>query len=277
MIGAVVTGIVVVAVSAMVLSRKMKKKETRQFKPGLVYLHQFPAGGDMPSYSMPCLKLETYLRLADIEYEDCRAMEMGPLGKCPWIELDGEAVPDSDTCIDYLTQRWPDKNLDANVGAADLAVAHLVKRTLEEHLYWSIVYNRWVEQVDLAIKTVLGMSGLTGWFLGKKVIASSIENSLRAHGLGRHPKAELYHRAAKDLKAISVLLGSKKFFGGEKPCATDAACFAFIANAIWGPFTNPQADLIRMEFPNLRDHAERIRDLAWPEWDERHYYRESAD
>lgn len=276
MIGVIATALIVVAVSAMVISRKLKKKEAKQYKPGIVYLHQFPAGGGMPSFSMPCLKLETYLRLADIEYEDCRAMQMGPLGKCPWIEVDGEAVPDSDTCIDYLAQRWPDKNLDANVSAADLAVAHLVKRTLEEHLYWSIVYNRWVEQVDLTIKTVLGMSGFMGWMVGKKVIAASIEASLRAHGLGRHPRTELYHRAAKDLKAISVSLGSKKFFGGEKPCATDAACFAFVANAIWGPFKNPLADVVRTEFTNLQDHAKRVRDLAWPDWDDRQYYRDSA-
>ncbi|KAJ8602456.1 hypothetical protein CTAYLR_001287 [Chrysophaeum taylorii] len=255
-----------VAGGVVLALRKRKNKKRELQKPGVVYLHQFPSARSVPSLSSPCLKLETYLRLANIEYEDVRGMEMSPLGKCPWIELDDVVVPDSDTVIDYLAHKIPDKDLDAHLTTADAAMAHLVKRTLEEHVYWGIVYNRWVEDKDKTISTVIG-KGIVPSFVGK-MIAAGIEKALYGHGLGRHPRTELYHRVAKDLKAASTILGDRPFFGGNAPCAADASVFGTVANILWTPFASPMLDLLKSDLRNLVAHAERIKALAWPDWDD---------
>jgi hypothetical protein len=53
------------------------------------------------------LKLETYLRMAKIDYEyDADPKNtFGPKGKTPWISLNGEHVSDSQLCIEFLEKK----------------------------------------------------------------------------------------------------------------------------------------------------------------------------
>ena len=64
------------------------KEKKRSARPGTVVLHQFPpselcvSGG-----SPPCLKLETFLRMTKIPYENEYGFNFSKKGKMPWIEL----------------------------------------------------------------------------------------------------------------------------------------------------------------------------------------------
>mmetsp|Transcript_4043 Transcript_4043/g.16191 ORF Transcript_4043/g.16191 Transcript_4043/m.16191 type:complete len:166 (+) Transcript_4043:493-990(+) len=153
--------------------------------------------------------------------------------------------------------------------------AHLAKRTLEEHVYWAIVYSRWIEAPDLVGSTLFNDSRVLK-IVAKCVIAPAIKKALHAHGLGRHPRAEIYRRARADLAAVSATLGSSDFFGGAAPCSADATCFAIVANILWSPFASPLRDALRDddEFAPLRAHLDRVLARAWgADWDKRGYRR----
>ncbi|KAL9961713.1 hypothetical protein ACROYT_G030712 [Oculina patagonica] len=93
-------------------------------------------------------------------------------------------------------------------------------------------------------------------------------NDLWSHGIGRHSEQKLYGIGEKDLLAVSEILGHKKFLFGEKPCLADAALFAFIASFTWDCPESPHALLTKSKAKNLDEHAKRMKELYYPDWDE---------
>lgn len=83
----------------------------------MVTLHQFRRAWHIPNPSQFCVKLETYLRMAEIEYRIVETLPLAaPLGKLPYIEHDGRKIADSRIIIGYLQQRFsdgPDQTLTA--------------------------------------------------------------------------------------------------------------------------------------------------------------------
>ncbi len=49
--------------------RRKQEKKRKSYPKNVVILHQFPPSEKCPSASPFCLKLETWLRMADIKYE----------------------------------------------------------------------------------------------------------------------------------------------------------------------------------------------------------------
>lgn len=66
-IGVVVVGVPVYAIFCH--NKKRKSPIKTDFKHGVVYVYQFRRSPVIPSISPFCLKLETWLRIADINYE----------------------------------------------------------------------------------------------------------------------------------------------------------------------------------------------------------------
>ena len=99
-------------------------------------------------------------------------------------------------------------------------------------------------------------------------ITKKIKRDLWGHGMGRHSEQELYGIAQRDLLAVSEILGQKKFLFGDKPCLADAALFAFIAASAWDLPKSPFDELIETKAQNLHTHAQRMKELYYPDWDE---------
>ena len=91
---------------------------------------------------------------------------------------------------------------------------------------------------------------------------------LWGHGIGRHSAQEINGIAERDLLAVSEILGQKKFLFGEKPCLADAALFAFIAAFTWECPESPLGLLTKAKAKNLDEHAKRMKELYYPDWDE---------
>ena len=89
-----------------------------------------------------------------------------------------------------------------------------------------------------------------------------------AHGIGRHSEQEVYEMGERDLLAASEILGHKKFLFGEKSCLADAALFAFIAAIAWDCPESPFALLTKSKAKNLDEHAKRMKELYYLDWDE---------
>ena len=73
--------------------QNLKSKKRRPTYPkDKVILHQFPRGLHAPSASPFALKLETWLRMANVSYINEFSYQMSNKGKVPWITLNNEVV-----------------------------------------------------------------------------------------------------------------------------------------------------------------------------------------
>ncbi len=231
----------------------------------MVRLYQFPIDDwVLPNPSPFCLKLETWLRLADIPYETQPWSPMkAPLGKAPFIDHQGELVPDSSRAIAYLIEAF-DVQLDADLTAEQSARSLLVQRLVEEHLYWALLYSRWVEDSGwAAYNSVVGssMPALARPFLLPR-LRRGVIRSCKAHGLGRHDRAEIIGRACADLDALATVLGDQAFIVGETPHTVDATAYAFLASFIVPDLPHPIRTHARGCDP-LVAYVERVRQRCW--------------
>ncbi|VDK37804.1 unnamed protein product [Gongylonema pulchrum] len=81
-------------------TRARKTPIKDDYKQGVVYLYQFPRAKCIPSQSPFCLKLETWLRMADIQYENvCNWFVRSLEGTLPFVEYNGKEYPDSSLSI----------------------------------------------------------------------------------------------------------------------------------------------------------------------------------
>lgn len=88
----------------------------------MITLFQFPAAFNVPNASPYCLKLETWLRLAGLEYQVKVVSDprKAPKGKLPYVRIEGEAIGDSEIVIRTLGERYGvtlDAGLDARARA----------------------------------------------------------------------------------------------------------------------------------------------------------------
>lgn len=79
-----------------------RNKWTDKSKGKLILHGMFGNSDFLPSVSPFVLKLETFLRFANIPYETDKSDMWGPKGKTPWISLNGHHIGDSQLIIEFL-------------------------------------------------------------------------------------------------------------------------------------------------------------------------------
>lgn len=228
----------------------------------MITLIQFPRGLGLPNPSPFCMKVETYLRMAGLQYE-IRATpdpRQAPKGKLPVLEEDGRQIPDSAFILRHLQSAHPHP-MEDGVRDADRAVAHAFARMLEERFYWAVVYSRWLDDAtwpQLRTRFFRSLPPVLRQLL-PPVVRRQVRRDLRGQGLGRHSQAEIYGLAEDDLRAVSVFLDNKPFFLGEAPTSTDAIVYSFLATAIHATLDTPLRRAGRA-FPNLVAYCDRMRE-----------------
>ena len=111
----------------------------------MIELHQFPGLWGVPSPSPFCVKLETYLKMAALPYSLPKLnMLRAPKGKIPYIVKDGRVLGDSGLIIDDLIKIHGDR-VDGHLSLSEQAQALAFRRLLEEHLYWIMLWDRWLQ------------------------------------------------------------------------------------------------------------------------------------
>ena len=75
--------------------RYKKNQQRKAYPADTVILHQFPVKEGVPSISTPCLKLETWLRLAEIKYQVKKKQFFRPLRKLLfyWFQISRMNIP----------------------------------------------------------------------------------------------------------------------------------------------------------------------------------------
>ncbi len=228
--------------------------------PTVITLYQPPPAWGLPSLSPFCTKVETYLRMVDLPYRTRGGdPRKHPKGKLPWIDDDGRTISDSSDILDHLNARLGDP-LDGALDHSQRALAHLARRTVEEHLYWCLVYARWVDPGGFSFTREAFeklLPPVIGKLLVHQVIRKKIVGALHGQGLGRHARADIYRRGCEDLTAIAVLLGEQPYFLGPNPTSIDASLYA-LTGGIWlHPADNPMKQHMAA-LPNLVAYSERM-------------------
>jgi glutathione S-transferase len=231
----------------------------------MIQFFTLTGGYGLPSLSPFCVKLEVYLRLAEIEYKRRGAdLQKAPRGKVPYIQQGDQLIGDSGLIIERLEASL-ERPLDAGLSEAQRGLGHVIRRTCEEHLYWGIVYSRWVDDAGWAHqhpKIKAFVPAALSWVL-PGVLRSGVKKTLHHHGLGRHDPATLYKLACDDLDALSRLLGEQPFFLGDAPRTADCAAHAMIWHCLASPFDNPLTARVKAH-GNLVDYVERMNQrLDW--------------
>ncbi|XP_030201683.1 failed axon connections homolog [Gadus morhua] len=263
------TGGALLAAAAYLLHELLyiRKEEELDSKDAII-LHQFsrPRTGG-PSLSPFCLKMETYLRMVDLPYQNYFDGKLSPQGKMPWIEYNREQVYGNEFIIDFLEERLG-VGLNKNLSPQEEAVSRAVTKMVEEHFYWTIAYCQWVDNLEETQKmlAVCGpLSDLLQWILSH-LTGGIVQREMYGHGIGRFSEEEVYALMEKDMRTLATLLGDKKYLMGSRPSTVDAAVFSHLAPAMWTlPGTRPE-QLIKGELINLAMYCERIRRRFWPEW-----------
>ncbi|XP_046996883.1 failed axon connections [Schistocerca americana] len=249
------------------------------FEKDVVYLYQFSRTPLIPSLSPYCLKVETWLRLAGIKYEnvDHKMKFRSKKGQLPFVELNGEEIADSTIILKELGQRFG-KDLDAGLTNDQKNVSHAMISMIENHLVWVVAWWRTkypdnvIKGYKVNLQHALGSkipNGILNFFF-KFTFARKGAKKVKAQGIGVHKPEEIIEFGQNDLKVLSDMLADKPFFFGDEPTTLDVVAFSSLAQIyfIEKEVQYSLRDYMQENCANLVGHVNRMKERCFPDWEE---------
>ncbi|MCP9262623.1 hypothetical protein DINM_005986 [Dirofilaria immitis] len=103
----------------------------------------------IPNISPFCLKLETWLRMADIQYENICSWSTRSLeGTVPFLEYNGKEYPDSALAIRDMTVIFSKESMESHLNDEQKATARAFEAMAENSLAIANGYFRFTEHFD---------------------------------------------------------------------------------------------------------------------------------
>jgi len=268
-------GVAAVATPVVIYMRCPRKSPLKKdWQKDMVYVYQFPRTPYIPNISPFCLKLETWLRMASINYEnvDCSMSTRSKEGTLPFVELNGVEHPDSDLAIRDLSRAFKtDEKLNADLNDEQKAAGRAIERMAEYSVLMSYAYIRYTKPQHiqkLLSKEVMGRSLPLFMVLMKPLFPRMIRKRFYQIGIGRHDEVDIEDIGLRDIQYLSKYLGGKKFFLGDKPHQVDATVFSVLAQIVYLPLDTPHKALIQGQCKNLMQWCNLMKTTLWPDWEE---------
>jgi len=208
-------------------------------------------------------KTEVQLKMAGLPYrKERRGPPQGPKGKVPFIEDEGAVVGDSTFIRDHIEAKHG-LDLDAGLTPHQKAIAWMVERVVEDHIYWATVYARWAVPANFD-------KGPASFFTGapdavREEARERMARTLHGQGFGRHSLEEVAGLAERSFAAISEILGDQPYITGGAICGADATLFAGLAAIATPFFDTPVRDAL-LRYPNLVAYVDRMMARFYPEF-----------
>ncbi|CAH1109997.1 unnamed protein product [Psylliodes chrysocephalus] len=252
------------------------------FEKDVVYLYQFSRTPLLPSLSPYCLKVETWLRLAGVKYEnvDHKIKYRSKKGQLPFVEVNGDEIADSAIIIKELSQKFG-QDLDVCLTTEQRNLAHATISMIENHLVWVVLWWR-AKNPDQVLKGykvnlqhALGTripNGILNFFFkfafGRKWFQAT--KKVKAQGMGVHSAEEINEFGQEDLKVLSDMLADKPFFFGDEPTTLDVVVFAHLAQIYFidKEVSYPLRDFMTESCPNLVGLVNRMKERCFSDWDD---------
>lgn len=232
----------------------------------MLKLVTYPAAFGQPSASAFCVKAMCFLKMAGANWEISGTSDprKAPKSKLPLL-LDGETmIPDSEDIRDFLQEKY-NIDFDEGLSASERATSRAIIRMCDEHLYFVLVCERWLNDANWAVIREKFFDMIPSLLRG--MISNRIRKTARAsvygQGIARHSEAERFARADKDIKAIMALLAHKPFLFGDNPTAADASAGPILASLACSPNETMLSKRVNEDAP-LMAYIERVQAAIYP-------------
>ncbi|WP_158754123.1 glutathione S-transferase family protein [Dyella sp. S184] len=229
-------------------------------------LYASRAGFGLPDTSPFVIKTEVQLKMAGLAYDRASTIPpQAPNGKLPFINDHDEVVSDS-TFIRAHIERKYGVDLDEGLDARQRAESWAIERLLEDHLYFAMVWFRWIDPENFAKGPAhfadsapeADRPKLRQDLQARKAV------ELHAQGLGRHTPARIAELGTRSIDALSQRLDDKVCFMGEAPSGVDATAFGVLAGVLTPFFDTPLRQAAEAR-PNLVAYVARMMQRYYPE------------
>jgi glutathione S-transferase len=207
----------------------------------MITLYTFGQYFGLPDPSPFVMKAEMLLKLAKLDYQsNTKGFGKAPKGKLPYLDDNGTVVADSTLIRLHLEQQYS-INFDGGLTPRERGVAWAVEKMLEDHVYWALVYWRWLNDAnfDRGPRKFFDRAPAIIRPIVTRLVRRQVRARLHGHGLGRHTEPEMTALACRAYDALSEILGDNKYLMGAAPCGADATAFAFIAGSLAKIFESP--------------------------------------
>ena len=212
----------------------------------MITLYGFGEGFGLVDASPFVLKIDVYLRIAGLEFErksEIANLRTAPKGKLPYIVEGGKTIADSAFILDYLNSK-PGVSLSSDLSPEQRAQAYLIAKSLDENMYWCLLYSRWIREQTwpLTRATFFGSLPFPMSRFVPFIVRRSVRSAIYKQGLGRHSDSEI---------------GNKSYFFNDKPSVLDVCVFGFLAQFILADIDNEFNDIAR-RYENLASFCRNI-------------------
>jgi glutathione S-transferase len=229
----------------------------------MITFYGFGSAFGLPDPSPFVMKSEVQLKMAAVPYRFERAAPPdAPKGKIPFIKTGARRVGDS-TFIRAYIEKEHGFDFDAGLSGEQRVLAWAIERMLEDHLYFAILYVRWLDDENWEKGPSHFFDGAPeGLAAGAR---ERVRQTLHSHGLGRHRDDEIVALATRSIDALAAHLGDTPYLFGDAPCGADATAFAFTA-AVLTPFFDTPLRKAAARHDNLVAYRDRMMQRYYPEF-----------
>jgi glutathione S-transferase len=232
----------------------------------MLKLITYPAAFGEPSASPFCVKAMCLLQVSGINWTPKYTSDprKTPNGKLPILIDAGVTIADSDAIREHLEKSFK-TDFDKGLTPEQRAISRAIIRMVEEHLYFALVSDRWLDDgnwVHVKKEFFKGIPALMHGFIST-MIRNKTRAQVTAQGMARHSVKEQTARAAKDIAAIKTLLGDKLFLFGDAPTAADMSVVPILRGIAKTPTKTGLRDLITND-QVLMAYLDRGREAMYP-------------
>ncbi len=238
----------------------------RQGETTIITLHRFGPFLGAPDSSPFVIKTMMLLKLAGLPYRAVQSNPLkAPMKLLPYIEDDGVTIADSTLIRRHVETKYG-FDFDSHLSREQKAAAWTVERMCEDHLYFAMLENRWLDHENFrkGVATMFGVVPSPLRPIARIMLRRMNAARLRGHGLGRHAKQEIAALAACDIDSLAALLGHNPYLMDRQPCGADASVFGIVTSILTPPLESPLR-MAMMKHGNLVAYRDRLTREYFPD------------
>ena len=206
-----------------------------------------------------CTKVEFWLKINDIPFKQHFSFlntMSSPTGLVPYIKDGPNKIADSETIINYLSQKY--NIIEPKLNVKDKQLINLV----ENLLFWVVKYLRHIEPESFQVISSDVFTQLPNGFKGvfSNKLKSKVLDECNQHGIGSLSKEEAIKRGSRS-DILSNNLDTNNYFSKlDHPNRVDIVVFSALVNICHAPFKSNKIyqALHDEEFSNLKKYIDRI-------------------
>jgi glutathione S-transferase len=208
------------------------------------------------------LKVFAFLKLAGVPFRHEHIFDAAkaPRGQLPYIVDGDDTVGDSETILEFVTQRYR-LTIDAALTQEQRTLNLLITRMLDD-LYWVMSYSRWKDErywPSFRDALLREHPNLTD----EGLLKARAFNFQRYHyqGIGRYDPDAAIARGLADLAALAGLIPLEGYVHGANPGSVDAGIYGFIANIYFYDIATPLKQFV-VAHGNIVRHCRAIHEMV---------------